>query len=76
MSKEILMICSTTAVSYSSKGDMVLKTLNLQAKKIAQVRKLLKITAKCHMGKASHRKHAPMLMRFELLICTSANKLA
>lgn len=56
MSKRIRMICSTTSVSHSSKCVMVLKTLNLQANKIAPIRKLLKITAKFNMGKASCKK--------------------
>lgn len=68
------MICSTSTVSHSSKGVKVLKTLNLQANKIAHIRKLLKITAKRHMGKASCRKHVLMLMRLAFLICTSAKK--
>lgn len=76
MSKEILIICSTTAVSHSFKGDMILKILNLQAKKVAQVRKLLKITTKCHMRKASCRKYVLILMRLAFLTGTSANKLA
>lgn len=37
MSKRILMVCSTTAVSHGYKGFEVLKTLNLKANKIAHI---------------------------------------